>query len=118
MSKLHRVQLTHLHVAVLIGLGLIFVMSCIETAECDENTPCDSGELCFRSFCHKTCNGPTEAHLEACNITDPNSDIICRSCDGECAGEEGYVCVRSTVCEPVCNCSEGENCCVNGSCIQ
>ena len=78
--------------------SLFCAMACIETAECDENTPCNSGELCFRSFCHKTCEGPTEDHMSACNTTDSNSDIICRSCSGECAGEEGFVCVNSTVC--------------------
>ncbi|MEL6181208.1 MAG: hypothetical protein AAFS10_19785, partial [Myxococcota bacterium] len=42
------------------------------------------------------------------------SDILCRECEGECAGDDGQVCVNGTICEPVCEC---EDCCVNGTCV-
>jgi len=115
---LHQPYIARTQLIVALCLAFSLAVGCIKTAECDKNNPCNTGELCFRSFCHKTCDGPTEAHFEACGVTDPNSDIICRSCDGECAGAEGYVCVHSTICEPICSCAEGENCCVNGSCVQ
>lgn len=100
----------------LLGLCAVLSASCVETAECDENNPCGSGRLCFRKFCHSTCSTATESvevQREECGASQ-DSDVICRTCSGECEDGEGQVCVNSTRCEPKCEC---EDCCVNGTCI-
>ncbi|MBH25518.1 MAG: hypothetical protein CMH57_13930 [Myxococcales bacterium] len=111
-------------------VGALTASSCVATAECDKNNACPAGELCYRKYCHKACSTadePIEVQLEDCGVLTKSTDlsdeelmiveqstIICRDCEGECAGEEGDVCVDSTVCEPVCEC---DDCCVNGTCV-
>ena len=105
-----------------IGVILMLLSSCIlpSTAECDKNNACPSGQLCYRKFCRQSCTTalePRDSQLEECGVPNElraTSTIICRECDGECAGDDGQVCVDSTVCEPVCECEE---CCVNGTCV-
>ena len=96
-------------IGALLSVTLILTSTgCLETTECDENKPCPSGELCFRSrqtnggFCVGECTIPS----------DCEENEVCGDCDNHCLGTTGSVC-RPCQCNPRCPVGEA---CLDGIC--
>ena len=66
---------------------LFFLSACVETADCDQTTPCPNldTEVCYNFRCLPRCT------LDAPTCSDENRQ--CRPCQDACPGDAGYACV-------------------------
>lgn len=103
----------------LVGVALVaatLLGACVETLECDINTPCKGGTFCYRGFCEPGCdeNLDDPTGLATCTVAARS----CRPCDDNCAVDPNTN--RNTlVCSP-CTCTprcDDDELCVSGACI-
>ena len=77
-------QLTSLLLLLLLAL---LVSACVDTADCDQATPCLSPQeqVCFQFRCVPRCAKDT--------LSCASPDQQCRACEDSCPGDEGFACV-------------------------
>ena len=74
--------------AVSAGLLVASWTGCVETADCDQASPCPQPEaqVCYNFRC-----------LPRCTLEDLSCETgrECRACQESCPGDEGYACVTT-----------------------
>lgn len=76
-----------LGVMLLVSAALSAGTGCVETADCDQATPCPNtdNEVCYQFRCVTRCTKDEPV----CSATNER----CRACEENCPGDSGYACV-------------------------
>ncbi len=114
--------MNHLLYGIIISGFVLGGVSCIETADCDENNSCEAGKVCFRSrptgggYCRKSCD--PEVEVSGCG-----EGQICRGCNtlvgnlclpASSDTDTASVCAPCQ-CDPVCPVGSG---CLDAVCVE